>query len=209
MQAFFYNVTVAWSQLAVCFAQNIVWENFMLLQAQHSALVVIDMQNRLAPVISNFAEVELQCGWLIDVAHELNIPVLATEQYPQGLGVTIPSLLNRLKTDQIIEKIHFNACEQAEFIAALLDHQTKQVVLVGTEAHVCVLQTAFGLMARGLNVYLVAEAVGSRREADKQLALARFQQAGGVVVSREMVAFEWLNRAGTEQFRQISRGWLK
>lgn len=181
----------------------------MLLQAQHSALVVIDMQNRLAPVISNFAEVEQQCGWLIDVAHELNIPVLATEQYPQGLGVTIPSLLNRLKTDQIIEKIHFNACEEAEFIAALLDHQTKQVVLVGTEAHVCVLQTALGLMARGLQVYLVAEAVGSRREADKQLALARFQQAGGVVVSREMVAFEWLNRAGTEQFRQISRGWLK
>ncbi len=181
----------------------------MLLQAQHSALVVIDMQNRLAPVISNFAEVEQQCGWLIDVAHELNIPVLATEQYPQGLGVTIPSLLNRLKTDQIIEKIHFNACEEAEFIAALLDHQTKQVVLAGTEAHVCVLQTALGLMARGLQVYLVAEAVGSRREADKQLALARFQQAGGVVVSREMVAFEWLNRAGTEQFRQISRGWLK
>ncbi len=181
----------------------------MLLQAQHSALVVIDMQNRLAPVISNFAEVEQQCGWLIDVAHELNIPVLATEQYPQGLGVTIPSLLNRLKTDQIIEKIHFNACEEAEFIAALLDHQTKQVVLAGTETHVCVLQTALGLMARGLQVYLVAEAVGSRREADKQLALARFQQAGGVVVSREMVAFEWLNRAGTEQFRQISRGWLK
>ncbi len=181
----------------------------MLLQAQHSALVVIDMQNRLAPVISNFAEVELQCGWLIDVAHELNIPVLATEQYPQGLGVTIPSLLNRLKTDQIIEKIHFNACEQAEFIAALLDHKTQQVVLAGAESHVCVLQTALGLIARGLKVYLVAEAVGSRREADKQLALARFQQAGGVVVSREMVAFEWLNRAGTEQFRQISRGWLK
>ena len=77
----------------------------MLLQAQHSALVVIDMQNRLAPVISNFAEVEQQCGWLIDVAHELNIAVLATEQYPQGLGVTVSSLLARLKSDQIIEKI--------------------------------------------------------------------------------------------------------
>jgi len=181
----------------------------MLLQASCSALVVIDMQNRLAPVINDFAEVEQQCGWLIDVAHELNIPVLATEQYPHGLGVTVSSLLARLKSDQIIEKIHFNACEEPEFMAALLDHQTKQVVLVGAESHVCVLQTALGLLAQGVQVYVVPEALGSRREADKQLALQRLQQAGGVVVSREMVAFEWLNRAGTEQFRQISRGWLK
>ena len=94
-------------------------------------------------------------------------------------------------------------------MAALLDHQTKQVVLAGAESHVCVLQTALGLIAKGMQVYLVHEAIGSRRDADKQLALVRFQQAGGVVVSREMVAFEWLNRAGTEQFRQISRGWLK
>ncbi len=181
----------------------------MLLQAQHSALVIIDMQNRLAPVIQNFTEVEQQCGWLIDVAHELNIPVLATEQYPHGLGVTVSSLLARMKSDQIIEKIHFNACETPEFMAALLDHQTQQVVLAGAESHVCVLQTALGLLAKGMQVFLVSEAVGSRRDTDKQLALARFQQAGGVVVSREMVAFEWLNRAGTEQFRQISRGWLK
>lgn len=181
----------------------------MLLQASCSALVVIDMQNRLAPVINEFAEVEQQCGWLIDVAHELNIPVLATEQYPHGLGVTVSSLLARLKSDQIIEKIHFNACEEPEFMAALFDHKTKQVVLVGAESHVCVLQTALGLLAQGLQVYVVPEALGSRREADKQLALQRLQQAGGVVVSREMVAFEWLNHAGTEQFRQISRGWLK
>jgi len=125
----------------------------MLLQAQHSALVIIDMQNRLAPVINNFAEVEQQCGWLIDVAHQLNIPVLATEQYPHGLGVTVSSLLSRMKSDQIIEKIHFNACEEPEFMAALLDHQTKQVVLAGAESHVCVLQTALGLIAKGMQVY--------------------------------------------------------
>lgn len=181
----------------------------MLLQASGSALVVIDMQNRLAPVIADFNPVEQECGWLIDVAHQLNIPVLATEQYPQGLGVTVASLLARLKTDQIIEKIHFNACEQPEFMAALADQHIKQVVLVGAESHVCVLQTALGLIAHGIGVYVVPNAVGSRREADKQLSLARLQQAGGVLVSREMVAFEWLNRADTAQFREISRGWIK
>lgn len=181
----------------------------MLLQAATSALVMIDMQNRLAPVINQVADIEAQCGWLIDVAHQLNIPVITTEQYPQGLGVTIPSLLARLKTDQILEKIHFNACEEAEFLAALADHQTKQVVLIGAEAHVCVLQTALGLLAHGFQVYLVQEAVGSRRPEDKALALARMQQAGVVIVNREMVAFEWLKKAGTEQFRHISRNFIK
>lgn len=181
----------------------------MKLRATHSALLIVDMQNRLAPAISGFSDVEQQCRWLIEVAHQLNIPVLATEQYPQGLGVTVQSLLALLKTDQILEKIHFDATAEADVMAWLADHQTKQVVLVGCEAHVCVLQTALGLLEQGLQVFLVVDAVGSRRASDKQLALARLQQAGAVLLSREMVAFEWLERAGTDQFRVLSQSHLK
>jgi nicotinamidase-related amidase len=181
----------------------------MKLNAAQSALMVVDMQNRLAPAIAGFSDVELQCRWLIEVAHQLNIPVLATEQYPHGLGVTVQNLLALLKTDQILEKIHFDATAEPAVQAWLADHKTKQVVLAGCEAHVCVLQTALGLLAQGVQVYLVVDAVGSRRASDKQLALARLQQAGAVLVSREMVAFEWLNRAGTEQFRTLSQSHLK
>ncbi len=180
-----------------------------LLTAENSLLLLIDLQSKLAPAIHNSAEVEQHCRWLVEVARELAVPVLATEQYPQGLGVTVPSLLSLLKSEEILEKIHFSACREPHIHAALADAGRHQIVLCGTETHVCVLQTALDLVGAGYQVYVVAEACGSRRDSDKQLALSRLQQAGVVVVSREMVAFEWLQQAGTAQFRQISKGWLR
>jgi len=181
----------------------------MLLTAEHSLLMLIDLQSKLAPAIHNNAEVEQHCRWLVEVARELAVPVLATEQYPQGLGVTVPSLLNLLKSEEILEKIHFSAAQEPHIQAALADTGRRQIVLCGTETHVCVLQTALDLVAAGYQVFVVAEACGSRRDSDKQLALGRLQQAGAVIVSREMVAFEWLQQAGTAQFRHISKGWLR
>ena len=180
-----------------------------LLTADRSLLLLIDLQSKLAPAIHNNAEVEQHCRWLVEVARELAVPVLATEQYPQGLGVTVPTVLALLKSEEILEKIHFSAYKEPHIQAALADAGRRQIVLCGTETHVCVLQTALDLVAAGYQVYLVAEACGSRRDSDKQLALGRLQQAGVVIVSREMVAFEWLQRAGTAQFRQISKGWLR
>ena len=180
-----------------------------LLTADRSLLLLIDLQSKLAPAIHNNAEVEQRCRWLVEVARELAVPVLATEQYPQGLGVTVPSVLALLKSEEILEKIHFSAYKEPHIQAALADAGRRQIVLCGTETHVCVLQTALDLVAAGYQVYLVAEACGSRRDSDKQLALGRLQQAGVVIVSREMVAFEWLQRAGTAQFRHISKGWLR
>ena len=180
-----------------------------LLTADRSLLLLIDLQSKLAPAIHNNAEVEQHCRWLVEVARELAVPVLATEQYPQGLGVTVPSVLALLKSEEILEKIHFSAYKEPHIQAALADAGRRQIILCGTETHVCVLQTALDLVAAGYQVYLVAEACGSRRDSDKQLALGRLQQAGVVIVSREMVAFEWLQRAGTAQFRQISKGWLR
>ena len=180
-----------------------------LLTADRSLLLLIDLQSKLAPAIHNNAEVEQHCRWLVEVARELAVPVLATEQYPQGLGVTVPSVLALLKSEEIVEKIHFSAYKEPHIQAVFADAGRRQIILCGTETHVCVLQTALDLVAAGYQVYLVAEACGSRRDSDKQLALGRLQQAGVVIVSREMVAFEWLQRAGTAQFRQISKGWLR
>lgn len=180
-----------------------------LLTADRSLLLLIDLQSKLAPAIHNNAEVEQHCRWLVEVARELAVPVLATEQYPQGLGVTVPSVLALLKSEEILEKIHFSAYKEPHIQAAFADVGRRQIILCGTETHVCVLQTALDLVAAGYQIYLVAEACGSRRDSDKQLALGRLQQAGVVIVSREMVAFEWLQRAGTAQFRQISKGWLR
>lgn len=180
-----------------------------LLTADHSLLLLIDLQSKLAPAIHNNAEVEQHCRWLVEVARELAVPVLATEQYPQGLGVTVPTVLALLKSEEILEKIHFSAYKEPHIQAALADAGRRQIVLCGTETHVCVLQTALDLVGAGYQVYIAAEACGSRRDSDKQLALSRLQQAGVVIVSREMVAFEWLQRAGTAQFRHISKGWLR
>ena len=171
----------------------------MLLTAENSLLLLIDLQSKLAPAIQNNADVEQHCRWLVEVARELAVPVLATEQYPQGLGVTVPSLLALLRSEEILEKIHFSAAQEPHIQAALADSGRRQIVL----------QTALDLITAGYQVFVVAEACGSRRDSDKQLALGRLQQAGVVIVSREMVAFEWLHQAGTAQFRQLSKGWLR
>jgi len=181
----------------------------MLLHAEQSQLLIIDVQNKLAPAIDGFAAVEQHCLWLLTLAREFHIPVLATEQYPQGLGVTVPSLLSQLRSEEILEKIHFSAAKEPHVLAALADQQRPQLVLCGTESHVCVLQTAVDLLRLGYQIFIVEEAVGSRRASDKALALARLRQAGVQILSREMVAFEWLQQAGTSQFKQISQRFIR
>ncbi len=181
----------------------------LLLNAEQSLLLLIDVQARLAPAIDGIAEIEQHCRWLLTLARELSVPVLATEQYPHGLGVTVPALLSQLQSDEIIEKIHFSAYREPKVRAMLADVKRPQIVLCGTETHVCVLQTALDLVQAGFQVYLVPSACGSRRPADKQLALQRLQQAGVVLVSLEMVAFEWLERAGSALFKKFSQQWVK
>lgn len=180
----------------------------MLIQADQSVLLMIDMQARLAPAIHDYAEVQRHNDWLLGLAQELGVPVAATVQYPQGLGDMVAELACRIPPEHIVDKIHFSAVAEG-CLAGLACMGRAQVVLTGIEAHVCVLQTALGLLAAGKEVYVVAEAVGSRRPADKELALARLRQEGCRIVSREMVAFEWLHKAGTDLFRRLSREYLR
>jgi nicotinamidase-related amidase len=180
----------------------------MLIDAKQSALLVVDVQGRLVPAISGWQALLDQVIWLIRVARRMEIPVLACEQYPQGLGPTHPLVAAELPEGCIAGKLHFSAVAGGchGFAAA---GSFPQLVVCGTESHVCVLQTVMELLASGRQVFVVEEAVGSRRDSDKALALARMRQAGATIVSREMVAFEWLRKADSDLFREISRNFLR
>ena len=109
----------------------------------------------------------------------------------------------------MLQKMHFSALKEAHIASSLACTERKQVVVLGIEAHVCVLQSVLDLLALGYQVFVVAEATGSRTEQNKQLALSRMQQAGAQIISKEMLAFEWLECCGTDTFRQISKGWIR
>ncbi len=180
----------------------------MLIQARTSTLLIIDIQERLFPAIHANASVLEHSAWLLGIARRLGVPVLATEQYPKGLGPTLPALRDELDEGELLEKVAFSAVNDPGLLQ-MPGGDRRQFVVCGTEAHVCVLQTVLGLLAADREVFVVEEALGSRRPQDKALALERMRQAGAVVVSREMVAFEWLGRAGTEVFREISRQFIR
>lgn len=180
----------------------------MLMLSDRSVLLLIDLQERLQPAIDEAATVLDACLWLTRVARRLEVPVICTEQYPKGLGPTISALRELVPDECLVEKMHFSAvAEQGLFRAPGGDRA--QFVVAGTEAHVCVQQTVLDLLAAGRRVFVVEEAVGSRRKSDKVLALDRMRRHGADIVSREMVVFEWLRQAGSELFREISREFIR
>lgn len=174
----------------------------MLLAPNRSALVLVDFQSRLMPVIHEAERVVGNAVFLARVAHELGVPVLGTEQNPRALGLNDARV--RELCDRTLSKVHFSAVADgllAELIA--LAPRAQQVVLAGCETHVCLLQTALAIQQAGIQAFVVAEACGSRRPDDKQAALERLQQAGVTLVSAEMVAFEWLGSCEHPAFRQV------
>jgi nicotinamidase-related amidase len=180
----------------------------MLIDARDSALLVVDVQGKLVPAIAGWQVLLDHVIWLIRVARRLEVPVLACEQYPKGLGPTHPAVAAELPAGCVASKLHFSAVAGACH-ALDLPGGPGQYVVCGMETHVCVLQTVIELLAGGKQVFVVEEAVGSRRDADKALALTRMRDAGASIVSREMVAFEWLRRADSEVFREVSKSFLR
>jgi nicotinamidase-related amidase len=175
----------------------------MLMDAERSTLLLVDVQENLAPVMADPRMVYRNCALLLRAAARLDIPVVASEQYPKGLGHTMGELAALLPEGAAMEKIHF-ACSAEPAIAeklAALDR--KQVVIAGIEAHVSVLQSALGLNAQGFEVFVVADACSSRLPANHQAALARLAANGIGVVTTEMAVFEWLHRAGTPAFKDM------
>ena len=180
----------------------------MLIDAERSLLLVIDLQTKLVPALADAEQVIANAVWLVRIAQKLGIPVAGTEQYPKGLGPLVPKLRKLLPAGSIASKNHFSAVA-AQCLAALPGHDSAQVVVVGAEAHVCVLQTSLELLEDGREVYVVADAVASRHPADRAIALTRMRDEGIRVVTREMVAFEWLAVAATPLFREINEEFFK
>ena len=176
-----------------------------MLRRDRCCLVMVDLQARLLPVIDGGERVVRNGAILLQAARILAVPVLATEQYPKGLGPTDPELAALVPGFAPIEKLSFSCTGDAGFMARLEAVGRSQIVLFGIEAHVCVLQTALGLRESGREVSVVADAVGSRMAENRDLALARLRAAGVGIVSTEMAVFEWMERAGTDAFRAVSR----
>ena len=171
-------------------------------------VLVIDGQKKLRPAIHDHATVAANVAWLVRAAQRVGVPVAATEQYPQGLGTLDVAIRALLPDAGVGTKNHFS-CVAAGCLPGLPGTDRAQVVVAGIETHVCVLQTALELIEDGREVYVVADAVGSRRPADRDLALARMRQEGARIITREMAVFEWLKEAGTPLFRAISKEMLR
>ncbi len=169
-----------------------------------SVLVLVDYQARLLPAIADGAQVLDQALALARLARTLGIPVIGTEENPAKLGPNVDSL--RALCDETLTKMHFDACGDG-LLARLAAHRPgpapRDVVMAGCEAHVCLLQTALGVLRGGDRVWLVSAACGSRRVDDQALAMTRLQQAGAVCVNLDMLAFEWMRTCEHPQFRAV------
>lgn len=175
----------------------------MLMRAEKTSLMIIDVQERLAPVMSDPRRVIRGCCLLLRAAQLLKVPVVASEQYPRGIGPTMVDLREWLPPEGAIAKMHFSAADEPAIVERLEAIDRPQVVLAGIEAHICVLQTALGLRERGQEVFVVTDASASRRAENEEAAWARLREAGVNLVSTEMVLFEWLRVAGTPEFKEL------
>lgn len=180
----------------------------MRIRATQSTLLIIDIQERLLPAILEGASMIEHTAWLQQIAGRVGVPTLITEQYSKGLGPTVPVLREGVEANLILEKMDFSSAADGELFKRP-GGERPQFVVCGCETHVCVMQTVLDLLTHGNQVFVVEEAVSSRRASDKELALQRMRQAGAQIVSREMVAFEWMERAGTELFKSISREFIR
>jgi nicotinamidase-related amidase len=174
------------------------------LSAEHSLLLLIDMQTSMMPAMPDAQAQIAAADRLAHGAQIMGIPVHATEHVSDKLGVTVPSLQGYLSAspNAVLSKRHFDGCRERAS-AALIPTQRHQVLVAGSEAHVCVMQTALSLLARGLEVWMVTDACGSRHANDKAAALDRLSRAGAHLITAEMALFEWLDNADHPAFREV------
>lgn len=181
----------------------------MLMKREDSLLLVIDVQERLAPAMDSPREVITGCAKLLGVARRLNIPFILTEQYPKGLGQTMYDLRKEAGEDAVfLPKVTFSCASDTAVMQAIKSSGRKQIVLAGIETHICVLQTALDLQAMGYEVFVVANACSSRQPVQKAIALQRLMLHGIDIVTLEMVFFEWLGSSDIPEFKEISKQYI-
>lgn len=173
------------------------------LNKEGSVLVVIDMQDRLLRAINAWEGVLDNTVKMIKFAQTLKVPVVVTEQYPKGLGQTNPQVAELFPGFAPLEKTVFSCFGAEGFEEQLKKLGAKTLVIVGIETHICVQQTALDALARGYDVQIIADAVGSRAPMNKEIGLAKMRQAGCVISAVEIALYEWLERSGSEDFKAV------
>lgn len=172
--------------------------------AENSAVVIIDIQEKLFRVMYEKEALSSNIQKLIKGIQIMDIPIIVTEQNPDGLGLTIPEISNILPGLQPIPKFSFSCCGEESFQRKLEEVHRKQVLITGIETHICVYQTAIDLLSSGYEVQIVADCVSSRTQENRDLALNRMNMEGALLTSTEMVLFELLKTAKEERFKAIS-----
>lgn len=175
----------------------------MLIDRQQSLLLIVDVQERLAPAIHDGAAAIANNRRLLAATERLGVPALVSEQYVRGLGPTVPELLPLPAGAERFDKTHFSCAREPGFLERLQRSGRRQILVTGMETHVCVLQTVLGLLDAGYAVFLIEDAAASRTPENRAAAIARASAAGAHIVTTEMVLFEWLERAGTDDFRAL------
>ena len=172
-------------------------------------ILVVDVQEKLAAAMPEDALAALvkNTGILLEAAKALGVKVLASEQYPKGLGPTLPAIAEKLTAagGSAMAKLTFDACSDLAIARTISDLEPRAVVVVGMETHVCVFQTARELVKRGYMTHVVADAVTSRSDENRRVGLSLCERAGAVITATETVAFDLLGRAGTDAFKAISK----
>lgn len=179
--------------------------NKYFVDKEDAVLLIVDIQERLAVVMKDRDKVVKNCLHLIELAKMLNIPVVVTEQYPKGLGRTVGEIKEAVPEYRPIEKAAFNCCREQAFLDEIRKLNRRTIILTGMETHVCVLQTATGLLQEGFTLHVVQDAVCSRTEENRRTGLEFIRDAGGVVTCTETALFQLLKVAGTEEFKKISQ----
>jgi len=176
-----------------------------ILDRRQTALLIVDVQQRINSVVMNGTGVVENIVKLIETCKIYHLPIFITEQYPKGLGPTEPKILEALESNSPLQKMTFSCCGSGELIEQIRAKGIKQLIVAGIEAHVCVQQTALDLLAQDFQVHVPKDAVSSRKELDYQTALERMARAGIVLTTIETALFELMAEAGTPEFKKVSK----
>ncbi|KPH94692.1 isochorismatase [Pseudoalteromonas porphyrae] len=177
--------------------------HFYNVQASQSVLLVVDIQEKLRPAMLHYQTVVDVTSQLIQAAQLHSIPIVFTQQYKQGLGDTEQQLKTLAPNGNYFDKSHFSACLEPNFIPLMKKYNRPQIIVVGMEAHVCVLQTCLDLIAHGFDIFILLDGVSSRNDLHRDLAVEQLRQAGAVISCAESVIFQWTEVAATPLFKKI------
>ena len=180
----------------------------MKILASNSTLMVVDVQEKLLPKIFENEELLKNIIWTVDLAQTIGIPIILTEHCPHKIGTTSFVLREKFNETDIVSKTFFSAVREGNLLQNI-QKERKQIIVVGTEAHICVQQTVLDLLEFGYQVFILESGVGTRNPNDKERSLQRMQQNGAEVITKDMLAFEWLEKAETELFKKVLNQFIK